>query len=150
PWLSRDARYVVFASEASNLVDNDQNDAPDIFVRDRIRHVTRAVSRNYLGTGTGNGASRAPFLSADGRTIVFQSFASDLTPGDYNETRDVFVATIGDLDDDRDGMDDDWEMAFFGTLDRDGSGDFDGDGRNDRDEFRLGTNPSDPSSDLRL
>ena len=34
-------------------------------------------------------------LAADGRTVVFQSFASDLVPGDYNYRRDVFVLRLG-------------------------------------------------------
>src|SRR5690606_4633564 len=44
-------------------------------------------------------------------------------------------------DTDGDGMDDAWEMEHFGTLDRDGSGDFDGDGRTDLEEFQDGTDP---------
>src|SRR5262249_9056524 len=77
-------------------------------------------------------------------------FASDLVPGDYNGTRDVFVVTLAGPDTDGDGMDDDWEMAYFGTLDRDGSGDFDHDGASDLAEFRAGTNPINDASVLRV
>ena len=35
------------------------------------------------------------------------------------------------VDTDGDGMDDQWEMYYFGTLARDGTGDFDGDGVSD-------------------
>jgi len=45
-------------------------------------------------------------------------------------------------DTDGDGMNDDWEMANFGTLDRDGTGDFDGDGISDLLEFLMGTDPT--------
>jgi hypothetical protein len=89
-------------------------------------------------------------MSADGRTVAFQSFASDLVPGDYNDTRDVFVVTLGGPDTDGDHMDDDWEMAYFNTLDRDGSGDFDHDGASDLAEFRAGTNPANDASILRV
>jgi Tol biopolymer transport system component len=150
PLLSHDARFVVFASKASDLVPGDNNRAMDIFVRDRLNGVTHCLSRNWNGTGTGNRVSSNPILSADGRTVAFQSFASDLIRGDYNDTRDVFVVTLGGPDTDSDGMEDDWEMAYFSTLARDGSGDFDNDGSNDLAEFRAGTNPANDASILRV
>jgi hypothetical protein len=150
PLISHDARVVVFASKASDLVPGDNNRATDIFVRDRLNGVTHCLSRNWSGTGTGNRVSSNPILSADGRTVAFQSFAGDLVPGDYNDTRDVFVVTLGGPDIDGDGIGDDWEMAYFSTLARDGSGDFDGDGASDRDEFRAGTNPANDASILRV
>jgi len=150
PLLSHDARFVVFASKASDLVPGDHNRATDIFVRDRWAGTTHALSRNLAGTGTGNRVSSNPVLSADGRTVAFQSFASDLVAGDYNDTRDVFVVTLGGPDHDGDMMEDDWEMAYFNALDRDGSGDFDQDGASDLAEFRAGTNPANDASILRV
>src|SRR5207253_9976348 len=116
---------------------------------DRVTGTTLLASLNLQGTGPGNGLSSKPVLAANGRTVVFQSFASDLVPGDYNELRDVFVLRLGGPDSDGDGMDDDWEMAYFGTLARDGKGDFDGDGRTDLEEFQAGTDPTDNGSVLR-
>ena len=157
PLLSWDGRFVVFSSKASDLVDNDTNGVSDIFVRDRLLGITILVSLNLQGTGSANGTSSKPVLAADGRTIVFQSLASDLIPGDYNYRRDVFVLHLGgaDIDGDGadidgDGVDDDWEMAYFGTLARDGDGDFDGDGQTDLDEFRTGTDPTNSGSVLRV
>jgi len=150
PLLSRDGRFVVFASKASNLVENDTNNVSDIFVRDRLLGITLLVSLNLQGTGPGNGTSSKPVMGADGRTVVFQSFANDLVPADYNETRDVFVLHLGGIDSDGDGMDDDWEMAYFGTLTRDGRGDFDGDGQTDLQEFLAGTDPTNQGSALRV
>ena len=43
-------------------------------------------------------------------------------------------------------MDDDWEVAYFSTLARDGSGDFDGDGSSDTAEHQLGTDPTNAGS----
>jgi len=149
PLLSWDGRFVVFASKAGDLVVNDNNQASDIFVRDRLLGITVAVSSNLRGDGTGNGPSTKPVLAADGRTVVFQTFASDLVPGDYNYRRDVFVLRLGGPDTDGDGMDDDWEMAYFGTLARNGSGDFDNDGVTDLQEFQAGTDPTNGRSVLR-
>jgi hypothetical protein len=53
-------------------------------------------------------------------------------------------------DTDGDGIDDDWEREWFGGLTPDATTDFDADGASDRDEFRAGTNPTNPASHLRI
>ena len=50
-------------------------------------------------------------------------------------------------DSDGDMMDDEWERAFFGNLDRDGTGDFDEDGVLDLNEFELGLVPDSKDTD---
>ena len=45
-------------------------------------------------------------------------------------------------DADRDKMDDDWEKKYIGSLNEQGSGDFDGDGVSNMDEYRRRTNPA--------
>ena len=45
-------------------------------------------------------------------------------------------------DSDRDKMDDDWEKKYIGSLAEQGSGDFDGDGVSNMDEYRRRTNPA--------
>jgi Tol biopolymer transport system component len=149
PLLSADGRYVVFQSKASDLVGQDTNGMTDIFVRDRLLGVTMVVSANAQGL-PGNGPSSRPVIAADGRTVVFQSFANDLVTGDFNDKRDVFVLKLGSADSDGDGMDDDWEVAYFGNLSRDGSGDFDSDGQTDLQEFRAGTDPTNINSFFRV
>ncbi|MBN1226851.1 MAG: hypothetical protein JXA79_07655, partial [Deltaproteobacteria bacterium] len=52
---------------------------------------------------------------------------------------DLIIA-MDDID--GDGMDDNWEMAFFGTLDRDGQGDMNSDGESDFTESELGQDPT--------
>jgi hypothetical protein len=47
-------------------------------------------------------------------------------------------------------MDDECEVAYFGDLARDGTGDFDGDRMTDRQEFFAGTDPINSGSVLRL
>jgi hypothetical protein len=41
--------------------------------------------------GQGDGDSRAPSISADGRWLAFESTATNLVPGDTNGVSDVFV-----------------------------------------------------------
>jgi Tol biopolymer transport system component len=93
--ISADGRYVAFASAAANLVANDANGCADIFVRDRVRGVTARVSVDSNGV-PGNGESRSPSISADGRYVAFMSSASTLVPGDTNGHPDIFVRdTVG-------------------------------------------------------
>ena len=149
PLLSGDGRFVVFQSKASDLVANDANQVADIFIRDRTLGVTMLVSANARGFA-GNGSSTSPILAADGRTVFFQSFASDIGVEDYNDKRGIFVLKLGGADTDGDGMDDDWEAAYFGNLSRNGSGDFDGDGASDLAEFLAGTDPTNGGSVFRV
>ena len=150
PLISADGRFVVFASSATNLVANDTNNCTDIFVYDRIADTVLLVSGNRQGTGAGNGASSYPVMSTDGRTVAFHSFADDLVEGDYNQTGDIFVLRLVADDSDTDGLPDDWEVACFDSLSRDGSGDYDGDGLTDRQEYLAGTDPDNQGSILQV
>ena len=150
PLLTYDGRYVVFASRASDLVNNDTNAVQDIFVRDLLAGTTLLVTMNQAGTASANATSSKPILGADGRTVLFQSFASDLVDRDFNANRDIFALRLGAGDADGDGLDDDWEMTYFGTLARDGTSDFDDDGLTDAQEYRAGTDPASGASVLRV
>jgi hypothetical protein len=88
--LSADGRYVAFGSGASNLVPGDTNGTADVFVHDRDSGVTSLVSVSSTGTQA-NGGSGVGGLSADGRYVVFHSYASNLVPDDTNDDFDVFV-----------------------------------------------------------
>ncbi len=50
------------------------------------------------------------------------------------------------VDSDLDGLPDSWELQYFGTLARNGAGDFDGDGVSDLREYLGGSDPTDPGS----
>lgn len=88
--ISDDGRFVSFTSSASNLVAGDTNGADDVFVHDTVGGTTTLVSANSNGV-QGNGASRHPSISGDGRYVAFPSSASNLVPGDTNGGPDVFV-----------------------------------------------------------
>jgi Tol biopolymer transport system component len=89
PVVSPDGRFVTFDSDATNLVPDDTNGERDVFVRDRLAGTTERVSVSSSG-GQANGRSYRPSISADGRFVAFESFASNLVPGDTNGERDVF------------------------------------------------------------
>ncbi len=145
PLISGDGRFVLFLSRVSSSVTN----ITRLYVRDRAMNQTLLLTPNAEGIGVVMGTGAHLNIARDGRTATFQSFAGDLVAGDYNDKRDVFVVRLGFGDSDGDGMDDDWEIAYFGDLSRDGSGDFDGDGQTDLQEFRAGTDPTNKGSVLR-
>ena len=88
--LSSDGRYVVFESDASNLVPGDTNNAGDIFVHDMQTGTTVRVSVASNGTQA-NSYSTWPAISGNGRYVAFESAASNLVPGDTNKANDIFV-----------------------------------------------------------
>ncbi len=101
PGLSSDGRWVVFASDSSNLVSGDTNNTYDVFVHDRDADsdsifdeagaiVTVRISVN-TGGAQGNAQSLGPSMSTDGRWIAFYSAAANLVSGDSNGLGDVFV-----------------------------------------------------------
>src|SRR5207244_3637084 len=81
---------VAFDSDASNLVPGDTNDAPDVFVRDRVAGKTERISVSSSGA-QGNDGSVSPSISADGRYVAFVSRSTNLVSGDTNAQYDVFV-----------------------------------------------------------
>jgi Tol biopolymer transport system component len=70
--ISRNGRFVVMWSDASNLVGDDTNGVADVFVRDRVARTTERVSigpgGQQLDTESGQGA-----ISASGRFVAFNS-----------------------------------------------------------------------------
>jgi Tol biopolymer transport system component len=91
PSISPDGRYVAFASSATNLVADDNNDGTeDVFVRDRQTNTTERVSINTAGNQADDDSFN-PSISPDGRYVAFYSSASTLVAGDTNGERDIFV-----------------------------------------------------------
>src|SRR5262249_38905760 len=68
--VSADGRFVVFESEANNLVPADRNAARDVFVHDRMTGATTLLSLAPDGTQFRT-ASDTPAISGDGRVVVF-------------------------------------------------------------------------------
>jgi hypothetical protein len=66
--------------------------------------------------------------------------------GNANDAVSITVAAAAS-DSDNDGLPDSWEQSHFGNLDRDGSGDQDGDGLSDLAEYGYDTNPTLSDSD---
>jgi uncharacterized repeat protein (TIGR01451 family) len=96
PHISADGRYVIFLSQASNLVANDTNNAWDTFRYDRKTGKTSRINVTATGLQSSGDASPAyvarPSSSADGRFISFETGAKDVTPDDTDSAMtDVFL-----------------------------------------------------------
>ncbi|NDJ63212.1 MAG: hypothetical protein GYB67_18980, partial [Chloroflexi bacterium] len=94
--LSNNGRFVVFQSDATNLIVDgtgtplDTNNATDIYLRNR--NTGETTRQSVLPTGVQvDGASRLPDISANGEQIVFESDSPNLASGDNNNTTDVFL-----------------------------------------------------------
>ncbi len=83
PDISEDGRYVIFLSDAGNLVPRDSNGLTDVFVRDRMRGETWRVNLTPQGgqttdTSDGGAKYRYPAISLDGRFVLFWSQSREL------------------------------------------------------------------------
>lgn len=91
--ISADGRFVVFESDANNLVSGDTNNATDIFVKDRLTGQVTRVSVDSSGI-EGNNGSGGSAISADGRFVAFSSDATNLVTGDTNSFTDIFLRDL--------------------------------------------------------
>ena len=93
-----------------------------------------------LNATTGVISGSSSIGSAGNHQITF-TVSDNGTPSLY-DTNAVYLTVLVNPDSDSDGMDDDWELAWFETLARDGTGDYDGDGISDLSEFQNDTDPA--------
>lgn len=87
---SADGRFVVFSSEARNLVPGDTNFRQDVFLRDRRSGTTARLSVGATGAQLNDHSSR-PTLTPDARYVAWESNATNVVPGDTSFDADVFV-----------------------------------------------------------
>jgi Tol biopolymer transport system component len=90
PMLSGDGRFLVFLSDASNLVAGDTSEWMDVFVYDINANQVELVSVGLDGEPANEEPSR-PSISYDGRYVAYNSLASNLVISDTNATQDVFL-----------------------------------------------------------
>jgi len=92
-------------------------------------------------TDGGNGEGVFDWTPGTGQAGIY-GIVFTASDGALSISRRATITVKGFHDTDGDDLDDDWEMQHFGTLARDGSGDFDRDGISDRDEFLNDTDPA--------
>lgn len=93
PVISASGRYVVFLSNATNLVGDDTNGFDDVFVHDRDTGTTIRANTDSAGTQA-NSYTGYAIISDSGPLALFNSSASNLVPGDTNGSADVFAKNL--------------------------------------------------------
>ncbi|MDB5385913.1 MAG: hypothetical protein JWM11_1559 [Planctomycetaceae bacterium] len=143
-FISSNGRFVLFESGTAGIVPgfvDGNGGGQDLYLRDLQQHLTKLVTVNQSGTASGNADSSSSnatnLFSTDGSTLIFDSSASDLLPGDRNELNDVFayqVAGFGSIsghvfdDSNHDGMQENGEAGVPYTpifIDLNGNGKLD-------------------------
>jgi Tol biopolymer transport system component len=94
PAISPDGRFVAYRSAASNLVPNDNNGVPDVFLWDRLTGTTLLLSVNRSLSSSADNRSLTPVFSGDGSMIFFESWASDLVTNNCNRGSDLFAFNL--------------------------------------------------------
>jgi Tol biopolymer transport system component len=94
--LSGNGRYVIFASEADNLVDADTNGESDVFVHDRKTGATIRVNVDGAGVQSTGRVGTSLALSTNGKLALFSSTAATLVAGDGNGVADLFLHSARD------------------------------------------------------
>lgn len=141
--FSADNRYFVFV--ATNSVAGEDHSFNKILSYDTVLKTVRLVSAGSLGESAEVGAGN-PSFSANGRIIVFDTFAANMVPRDLNLASDVFVTRFAPIDTDTDGLEDGWENLNFGGLATTADADSDNDGISNLHEFMAGSDPNNAGS----
>lgn len=111
PSISPDGRYVVFASDAANLVPGDTNvcagststavgpgSCPDVFVHDLVTRETTRVSVSSSEEQARDGRSilftPGPHISFRGRYVVFGSYATNLIADGTDGSLQMYVRDL--------------------------------------------------------
>ncbi|HYD70521.1 hypothetical protein [Azospirillum sp.] len=95
PSLSDNGRLIAFQSLATNLISEDTAGRWTVFVRDlQGNTLTRVSAGPYSAAFPPDGASTATMLAGDGRSIVFESSATNIIDQDTNRVSDIFLAAL--------------------------------------------------------
>jgi len=118
-------------------------------IRHKVLHASTAVETEerviassssrkpiIVSTTITTAVDTTPAISSSGITA---GVSLDLSNRSFHQGKTQ--AIHNQIDSDKDGLPDLWEQLYFATLERDGRGDFDQDGRSDRAEFLRNSNP---------
>ena len=97
PRISDDGRFVVFASNATNLSSTiSTGGILQVFIKDMEDGSVDLVSRNDTGLFAANVKAENPDVSIDGRYIVFESSASNLSTLNNNSFSQIYRKNMSD------------------------------------------------------
>jgi Tol biopolymer transport system component len=88
--ISADGSCVVFESDSSQLVSDDNGAFTDVFLRDLLSNVTTRISVTSSG-GPSASHSYNPTVSGNGVLVAFETVAANLVSGDTNSAADILL-----------------------------------------------------------
>ena len=91
--FSPDGTKLAFESFATNLAPNDAFPGSDVFLKDLTTGQVTLLSADAAGVQA-NSSSHNPIFSPDGTKVAFESFSTNLVPGDTNGQEDVFIKDL--------------------------------------------------------
>jgi hypothetical protein len=99
PSISYDGNRIAFYSHTATLVSNDNNGLWDIFLWEKNNAALKRISLTSDGKERNQGTESenrivAPAISGNGQFIAYATTASNMVPGDNNNSQDVFVYDI--------------------------------------------------------
>jgi len=96
PRISDDGRFVVFESLATNLSPISTGGTQQVFIKDLVDGSVDLVSRDTTGLVVANAAAENPDVSNDGRVIVFESNATNLSDLTTNGATQIYLKNMAD------------------------------------------------------
>src|SRR5436309_2340065 len=90
--LSNDGQFLAFEGDY-NLLPNENNNTSDVFLRDLSTGTTSLISVTPSGVD-GNAASQNPVITANGRYVAFESYATNLVSGLTISGDNVYVRDL--------------------------------------------------------
>ena len=96
PRISDDGRYVVFASFANNLSSIATGGIRQVYIKDMDTGDVSLVSRDTTGSFVADNVSANPDVSNDGRYVVFESSASNLSSLSNNGLTQIYRKDMTD------------------------------------------------------
>ncbi|MFC3149434.1 Ig-like domain-containing protein [Litoribrevibacter euphylliae] len=91
--ISKDGRYIVYSSSASDIVSNDSNGKDDIFLYDRQNRITTRISTGLNGEEANDSSYNAE-ISSDGNYVVFSSRATNLVTQSVISSSNLYLYDI--------------------------------------------------------
>ena len=84
-------RFIAYRSQATNLLPGATNGISNVFLYNLQTGTTTLISTSQFDASAASDPCVSPVFSADGRTLLFESRASELAAQDSNQSSDLFA-----------------------------------------------------------
>jgi Tol biopolymer transport system component len=146
PVMTSDGRFVAYADYSREFNRLQTNGIMQVRLYDHLLRNSIIVTEAFPADDTFRGGTTEPVFSGDNQTLTITTRPSEVAGAPLNQAMSLFQVSLVNADSDRDGLNDAWEMAFFGSLEQAASGDFDQDGMSNLQEQQAGTSPASGTS----